>query len=757
MRKLAVSAFCFAVAIFISRYLLPFDMLLLCSAVAAAASLAGLFFRGNMRLRVFIVFLSIAAGFAWSFAYSSVFVKPHWDLHDEIATVTVIITDHPVERHPRGYRVDAEIKRDNLPSIGARLYYFNENNLKPGDTAEISARFRRTDITQDGDRFDALSSRGLFLSAHVSGEFNIISSDNGFRFLPRRISDNIAQKIDELYPDDISHFMQALLTGKRDELFNDTSLSASLSASGIIHIVSISGMHIAFLMGFLSLIIRNRRLFSFYAIPILLFFMAMTGFTPAVTRAGIMQIFLLCAPMFRRESDSITSLSAALMAILLFNPYSSASIGLHLSFSATLGIILFTSKINNAVTHSLYRTKIRKIKLLRAVSNFIISSLSTTIGALIFTLPLTAIHFGYVSLIAPLTNLLTLGAVSLAFPLGLISVLLSFMHNTLGAVFAYPVTFAARYIIQVASSLASIPYGIVYSSNAHIMLWLAYIYVMFIALPLLKARLRQYLYPGCIALILLFIIILVSPLLPGITDTCSVTVLDVGQGLSVVVSSDGHTMVVDCGSLSLRNPGEIAHEFLMNLGRTAIDIFAITHFHEDHINGIEFLFSRITVFTLLLPERENCLVSASIIELASSNGTDIVFVTETLNISFGDMNMFVYPPLGEGGENERGLSVLMLGNVTALITGDMNKATERRLLRYAALPKLDLLVVGHHGSRHSTSEELLEALLPDIAVIPVGRNSFGHPSPEVLERLEKYSVRTYRSDLDGHVTIGKVR
>jgi len=385
-----------------------------------------------------------------------------------------------------------------------------------------------------------------------------------------------------------------------------------------------------------------------------------------------------------------------------------------------------------------------------------VSSLATTTGALIFTLPLTAIHFGYVSLIAPITNLLTLGAVSLAFPLGLISTLSGFIHNTLGGIIAYPVAAAARYIIQVSRTLASIPYGIVYSSNAHIMLWLAYIYVMFIALPLLKARLRQYLYPSCIALILLFIIILISPLMPGIADTCSVTVLDVGQGLSVVISSDGHTMVVDCGSSSLRNSGEVAHEFLTNLGQTAIDILAVTHLHTDHINGIEFLFSRMTVFTLLLPERENCFVSAGIIELATNSGTDIIIVTETLNIEFGNMNLFVYPPLGAyGEENEYGLTVLTVGNVTSLITGDMNKATERALLRYATLPKLDLLVVGHHGSRHSTSTELLEATLPDIAVIPVGRNSFGHPTPEVLDRLNTYSITTYRSDENGHVTIRK--
>jgi len=130
-----------------------------------------------------------------------------------------------------------------------------------------------------------------------------------------------------------------------------------------------------------------------------------------------------------------------------------------------------------------------------------------------------------------------------------------------------------------------------------------------------------------------------------------------------------------------------------------------------------------------------------------------MYVTETLEFDLDETKVFIYPPVGIGDENERGLSVLTVGNVSALITGDMNSSTERSLLRFAALPKVDLLVVGHHGSRNSTSDELLSAIKPDIAVIPVGRNSFGHPSPDVIERLENHGVIIYRTDESGHITI----
>lgn len=756
MRKLAIFSVSFAIALFLSHYFLPIGWLLVSGGAAALLSLICLLFRGNNRQRILISFFAVSIGFFWSYAYTAIFVSPHWELHDESTQITAVITDYPVERAPRGFRVDARIMRDGSSNADVRLYYFESAELQPGDVIQANARLRRTDVTDDGERFDALSSRGIFLSGYVSGEISVLETSDSFRYFPRRIAHNIAEQIKRIFPDDVSHFLQALLMGRRDDLYSDTALSGSLSASGIIHVVSISGMHIAFLMGFLALVLRNKRLFAFYGIPILLLFMAMTGFTPAVTRAGIMQMFLICAPMVKRERDSITSLMAALLLILANNPYSIASVGLHLSFSATLGIILFSTKMNNAVTDAFRGKRIYRYRLVKGFINYLVGGLSTTFGALIFTLPLTALHFGYVSLISPLTNLLTIGIVSVTFPLGLLVTLLSFIHPLLGDILSFPVTYAARYIIHIAQTLAKVPYSIVYSTNIHIMFWLLYVYVMFTVLPLMKARLREYVQPVCISIMLLLVIILIFTFFPG-TAGDSYTVVDVGQGLCVVATSGGHTMVVDSGSISRRNAGEITHEFLMSMGKSSIDILVLTHYHADHVNGVEFLFSRMAIFALVLSDPEGsdyAHVAYEIISLARSHGTDIIYVTETLFFTLGALDVVIYPPMSlDRGENERSLSILTMGSITSLVTGDMDMASERALLRFANLPKLDVLVVGHHGSRHSTSEELLAALSPDIAIIPVGRNSFGHPRPEVLERLSRFDVTVFRSDINGHVTV----
>ena len=216
MRKLATAAFSFSIAVFLSRYILPNEWQLISGAVAAALSLGGLLLHGRIRLRIAIALLSAAAGIFWSLTYSAVFIAPSIQLHGETASVTAVVTDYPSARAARGYRADATIRRDSGPDIGVRIYYYTETELKPGDLIEFTARFRRTEGTESDERIDALSARGAFLAAYVSGEIEVIGAEGGLRYLPKKLANSIAGMIETIFPGDISHFMQALLVGKRD-------------------------------------------------------------------------------------------------------------------------------------------------------------------------------------------------------------------------------------------------------------------------------------------------------------------------------------------------------------------------------------------------------------------------------------------------------------------------------------------------------------------------------------------------------------
>ena len=753
VRKLATGSFAFAGGIFLGKNFLDYEWLLIAGISAGLLCFAGLLFYGNRRLRIMLICLFFALGLFWCKFYDDIFVAHAGEFSEERQSVTAIVTDYPSAGTTRGFRVNASLIVDNGPNIGVRLYYYNEVTLVPGDVIEFTAKFRQTVGDDDNERIDALSARGAFLTGSVSGDITVIDHTGRLRFFPLRFSYALAQKIVEIYPANVADFMQALLVGHRSALYANASLSGALSASGIIHVVSISGMHVAFLMSFLAMIIKNKRMFAIIGIPFLILFMAMAGFTPSVSRAGIMQIFLICAPIFKRERDSITSLSAALFLLLSLNPYSINSVGLQLSFSATLGIILITPRINGGVSEALRESKLYKKKIPKFFITFITSGLATTFGALALTIPLTAFHFGYVSLISPITNLLTLWMVSLIFPIGLLCAVIGMIFTPLGAILAVPISFGAAYVIYIARTLATVPYSIVYTSNTSIMFWLGYIYIIFIALPLLKARPKQYIVPACITAIFMFLIILLTPTIIG-TDETSITVLDVGQGLSVVIISNEYTIVVDCGSISGESAGAITHEYLLERGISGVDLMILTHFHADHVNGVEFLLSRINIAALAIADPDGSFLADDIIDLARRQGTDIIYVTQSLIVQFGELEITLFPPVGFGDENERGITILTTGAIDSIITGDMNSSSERTLLRTFYIPPVDVLVVGHHGSRHSTSIELLDALTPKIAIISSGRNSFGHPSDEVLARLNQRLIAIYRTDQLGHVRVG---
>ena len=235
----------------------------------------------------------------------------------------------------------------------------------------------------------------------------------------------------------------------------------------------------------------------------------------------------------------------------------------------------------------------------------------------------------------------------------------------------------------------------------------------------------------------------------------TVSVLDVGQGLSVALLSGGRAALVDCGGTGADNPGDTAADYFQSLGLSRIDLVVLTHYHTDHAGGIPELLERLEVGLLVLPDvEEDDPLRREITALAEEKGIEPLFLAEDADVTFGESALRIYAPLGSGGANEEGLSVLCTaGDFDGLITGDMNDTVEKRLIKYGSLPDLELLVAGHHGSKYATSEELLLGTRPELAVISVGYNTYGHPAPETLERLAAAGCAIYRTDWSGTVTI----
>ena len=549
-----------------------------------------------------------------------------------------------------------------------------------------------------------------------------------------------------------------MVTGNRDSLSD--SFTSSLQRTGLAHTVAVSGMHLACLAGFLAALLgRGSRRCAAVSLPVIILFTLVAGCTPSVVRAAVMIAMLQLAPLLGRERDNFTSLAFALLLLLIHNPYAAANVGLQLSFGAVAGILLFSGGLQERMLEpfGLKRTGRNPLRWLwNTCVRFVVSVFATTLGALVFTTPLTAFYFGSVSLFAPLSNLLTLWAVLAVFVGGITVGLLGLAAPAAACVAAVPVGLLARYLYGVIQAMGRIPFASVPADNIYYLLWLLFVYGVLVLALLMAGKKRLRVPVAAVAVLLAAAVLFTN--LTFRAGAMTVQVLDVGQGQSVLIRSGDHLALVDCGGDHYKNAGDIAADCIQALGRSSIDLLVISHYHTDHANGIPELLERIDVKEIALPDVEtDSFLRQRILEQAQEKNIPVRFVREDTELPFGEEAVFtVYPPLGDGEDtNELGLTVLCSAqDYDVLLTGDMGTSVEKKLVAYADLPDVELMVAGHHGSKYSNSQLLLDTVRPDVVVFSVGGdNDYGHPTPEAIERFRSVGAEIYRTDRNGTVRI----
>ena len=737
MRRLAVFAGGFSLGAFLARYLLEGGWALLGAGLSLLAGMLMALLPWEWRRRGVILCAALALGLGWSWLYARQVQRPAQLLAGQTGGFTATLCGYASESD---FGAQAEVRLEGVP--GKAMFYGGEELLElvPGKTIAGQARFRDAARVRDED-ITAFTSKGVFLLVYGQGELTVREgTGHSLRWLPARAGRAMTERIQVLFSGDAAGFLTAILTGGRSGISEEARMA--LSEAGLSHILAVSGMHCGFLMALAGFLLQSRKLRVLLGIPLLAFYAALTGGSPSVIRACVMLSLPLLAILARRESDGPTSLLTALFLILLANPFAAASVGLQLSFAAMAGILWLTPRLYKGLTGEKKRGK---------AFRFLAVSFSASMGAMVFTVPLTAYYFGALVLIAPLSSALCLWAAAWAFGFGLLSVSVSFFYPPLGALLALPAWLAARYILLAAALLSKIPCHAVYTANPYLKYWIAYAYLLFAAAYLAGGSRGYRLAFALAALTLVLTVRLGEARYRGDLD---VVVLDVGQGQSVVLASGGAFALVDCGSAnSWKDSGETAARQLAVMGCRRLDRLILTHYDQDHVSGVPGLLNRMEVETLLAPEEPDGAEGQNgVSAAASAHGADLRFVTEAESLEFGRGTLTVYPPLGDSGDNERGLTILVsVGETDFLITGDMNAATEAKLLEAYDLPDIEALAVGHHGSKYASSRRLLEALKPETACVSVGSNSYGHPAEETLLRLARQGCGIYRTDLHGTI------
>ncbi len=752
MRKLAWISISCAAAIFLAYYMLPLSLLPPAALCFAVLSVPCFFLRKRRDafLRGFLCLLGAAVGL-------TAFVL-HWnrtmgyaaEMDGEELTLTARVMEYPLEaeRYTR-----LHLRMTGKPKLDMLLYDYDgilENGLVPGDLVQVTARFRRADL-RNGERSDSYVSKDIYLTGTLLEVQNSGERRHTLQSLAAFCSGRISAYADSVFSDRTSVFMRSLMLGDKTDFYRDLPLYADMRGAGFMHVVAVSGMHIAFLVGMIQLLFGARPAASVTGILVVWFFVFMTGASPSAVRAGIMQTVLLTAPIVRRENDGVTSLSFALALILLGNPFSCASISLQLSFSSMAGMILLAEPLTDFLLRTFRQEETARFRAPLSV-------VGASLAVLAVSAPFSVLHFGTLALYSPLTNLLGLWAVSLCFCGGWFSCLLSLVWRPLGIVFVFLTDILAKYLIGLTGLISSLPHNLIGMRNAQMLLWLALCYILgFLAWRSRAKNSVRLLLPVFLCALTLAAALFAAKQRYR-SGSAVIAALDVGQGECVCVLSGDKTVMLDCGGIgTLSNAGDTAACWLESAGRDRVDLLILSHLHEDHVNGVPMLLELIPVETIILSSEADADEDQlnDILNSAERHGTEILFLPGDRDLSCGEIRLRLFAPADGGSENERCMiSLVSVGEFDMLFTGDSLKKAERELVQQHALPDTELLIVSHHGSRSSSDGEFLSAVRAEEAIISVGRNnSFGHPTWEVLERLNAYGYHISRTDLNGTIEV----
>lgn len=610
-----------------------------------------------------------------------------------------------------------------------------------------------------------LKSKGIFFrgtvepdTVNIKGSFPLTVADRMYQ-LNRQCSRQIANYV----PATGAALLQAVALGNKTNLTGD--YEENLQVSGLSHLTSVSGMHVTALMSLLYALCKlfKRSRYKYIGIlgSIMLLFMLFTGATPSVVRATVMGLSVLVAYLFRRRADYLTSLGIAAAILVLCNPLVAFDGGFILSFGAMLGFILFAELITGSLVR-LFGLQDREGMLSRLCVGMI-SIVSANFSVQIMLFPLMSIMYGYISLWGFITNILIAWVAPFLLVGGLLIGFMGFIHPVPAAGVSYGVYPFVKLFNGVVTFFGERPEGLYTVAAFSLFGTYCYGLGLFVLHNVLRKKFKRVIVP-LVSLLILGLLYL--PLKGHNKEQAKVTFINVGQGdCALLELPDDIDILIDAGGIPAYQGDfdvgkQIVLPYLRKKGINDLDYIMASHPHEDHILGIDSVMEYLPVANIMVPigfdENE---LGAALLDTAQDKGTNIVTATKGDYIRFSEHCMVQVLMPGEAElammEDENNTSMVLWFKIydhTILFTGDMATEEEKELLK-GKLPSegAQILKVAHHGSRDSTSEALLAWAKPVYAYIPCGKNQFGHPADEVLERLSACGTTVYRADVDKDV------
>lgn len=480
----------------------------------------------------------------------------------------------------------------------------------------------------------------------------------------------------------------------------------------------------------------------------------LTGSSVSAMRAVSMFVLAIGARILGRSYDLLTALAVSAILLLLDTPAYLYSSSFLLSFGAVAGLGSLAPALNRLIDSE----------------NPWVKTLISSLAVQLMTLPVVLRIYGEVSILGIALNLIVLPTVSVVLVCGLCCSLVGVFSIFAAGLVLFPGNLLLVIYERLCILAGEFPFCTWIGGAPEI--WKCGVYYVVLAggirgILILHGKwendgmkIRQ---KG-----MLLSVVLISILFLGFRQRnyLSVTCLDIGQGDAIVIQiPGGKNIMVDGGSSSKKNTaaGQLL-PYLKNQGISVVDAILLSHTDIDHISGVQELMdlkekhlTTLRIKYLLLPDWKNPEPVYDELEAKAKRcGISVLKLQQGQKLQFRDATMKILSPEpgAEGTDpNEEGLVMeLCYGKFRGLFTGDIGEETEKKLL--PRLDDVDFLKVGHHGSRYSSCQEFLDRIQPEAAVISCSEsNTYGHPSPETIKRLEQNGIKTMYTMKSGAVTV----
>ena len=649
-------------------------------------------------------------------------------------------------------------------SVGGTLAFEYVNQWLAGRTIEAPVTFRRparylNDGVPDFERDLALRGTTLFASAKSALLVRVVDKGSPFQEAAALVRQHVRRAVSRRVGEHDSlaaAIVTAVLIGDRSGLPDEIRLR--LQAAGTYHVIAISGGNIAILaaliLGALYLCRISGRLAAVVTMVMLIGYALVVTSGPSVWRATVMAVAYLGARALDHRSPPWHALAISILIILAISPLAARDVGFVLTFGATAALLEGARRLGGvAFRHQ--------------ALGWLAASLVASAAAEAALFPVSAWTFSRVTSAGLVLNLLAVPLMGVVQIAGLVVVCPDPVGWVAGAAgwFAYA---AARGLIDTAQLVEVLPWLSVRVPPPAVWLMAAY-YTSLVATLTTRGATRRAaaVVAAASAVAIVAAPSRVFPSTPTDPPRIRMTAFDVGQGDATLLEfSDRSTMLVDSGGApfgggSFDIGSRVLSPAIWAQGHRGLDRLVITHGDPDHIGGAASVIDDFTPGVLWhgIPVPGHTPLQ-NVLEQATKRGVYTTHRWSGYRLRIGNALVRVLHPAPPDWERRRVRnddSIVLevtFKDVAILLLGDVGAAVERSLVNQLTFARHRILKVGHHGSRTSTSRELLDGWRPDIAVISSGRgNSFGHPAPEVIERLESIGAAIYRTDLHGQITI----